>query len=84
VAFEGGSEVAPAARAAGYTVETLVVMTLDPDVDQPPRPDVDVREIDRLKTERQRHDLNLHAGDVTPSGSSVTMRERDRAALWLL
>ena len=43
--------------------------------------DVDVREIDRLKTERQRHDLNLHAGDVTPSGSSVTMRERDRAGI---
>ena len=32
--------------------------------------DVDVPEIDRLMAEAQRHDLNLHAGDVTPSGSS--------------
>ena len=46
LAFEGGDEVAPVAREAGYTVETLVVMTLDPDFDQAPRPDVDVREID--------------------------------------
>ena len=46
IAFEGGADVAPAAAAAGYTVETLVVMTLDPAVEQTPRPDVDVREID--------------------------------------
>ena len=32
--------------------------------------DVDVPEIDRLMAEAQRHDLNLHAGDVTPSGTS--------------
>ena len=33
--------------------------------------DVDILEIDRLMAEHQRHDLNLHAGDVTPSGSSA-------------
>ena len=27
--------------------------------------DVDILEIDRLMAERQRHDLDLHAGDVT-------------------
>ena len=34
---------------------------------------VGVPEIDRLLAEHQRHDLNLHAGDVTPSGQLVTI-----------
>jgi hypothetical protein len=39
--------------------------------------DVDILEIDRLMAERQRHNLNLHARDVTPSGQLVTIVRLD-------
>jgi hypothetical protein len=46
--------------------------------------DIDVREIDWLKAERQRHDLNLHAGDVTPSRQLVTILTPVKALVLVL